>query len=346
MLENKDFNQAEELSEYLDAVSDGRFPIIQNAEIGELVEMANLVKQSYSQEILPQLLISELVDNLATELKAQKKQKRRAHWLYGGLVGTAAAVVMAAFVQFLLPPAADNNIAQQFDNRMETQKDVAVADHGSAPIISSPTPKPPSGQQVQSGNNTEIPVTQSVATKATDDFSKVLAEIIQPIESPAIAQKPSQVAMLQQERSKDMTRTKSVLMAKTDTDFLSEDKGSQPAGRISMMVLPNQTAPSITVDNKSGAIRQVYNQGTLDEIIITQHLLAARRTKIKDDAQQGAGQRTAERTALPFIHKEAKDSMNSLTIIVNKYSIRIEGKKTQEDLQKIAASLIMKDAEP
>lgn len=323
MLNNKDVNQAGELSECLDDCNDGRQFITQDEEIKELVEMANLVKQSYSQKVVPQLLIADFVDNLAAELKIQKKQQRRTYWLYGGLVGTAAAVLIAAFIQLLLPQSTNNNIAQQFDDSMQTQETVAVADQSSEPIVTQKV-NAMIRQPVQSGSSGSPvgPIGQSVEKKAIDDRPKVIAKIIQVSQSPKMDEKPDQVAILQQEIPKAMMKI------------------SQFAGNTSIVVLPNQVAQSITVDNKSGTIRQVYNQGTNDEIIITQHLLDESMTKTQDDSKHSVVQLVDEPATMKTNNKDNKNSVNSLTVKVDKYYIMIEGKKTKEDLQKIAESLL------
>jgi len=342
MLNNKEFNQAEKLSECLDHLNGGRQFIAQDEEIQELVEMANFVKQSCRQEVIPQLLIGELVDKLASELQARKQHKGYTHWLYGGLVGTVAAVLIAAFVQFLVPPAVDHHIAQQFYNNGETQKNVAIADQTSVPILSQAT-SPMIEQQVQSGSSAEAPAPQLVVKKANDNLSKVIAEIIPVAELPAIEQKSNQVAILRQGMPQDMTRTKSVLMAKMDISPVSEDVKTQLDRRVAIMVLPYQTTQSITVDNTSGVIRQVYNQGTNDEIIITQRLHDESRVRTRDSVKQGPVLAVAESSAIQTINKDV--IMNSLTVKVDKYLIRIAGNKTNKELQKIAESLIMKDIE-
>jgi len=316
MLNNKEINQAEELSECLDHLNTGRHPTTQDEEIRELVGMANFIKQSHSQDDVPQLLIDELVDHLAAECTARKRQIQRAHWLYGGLVSTAAAVLIAAFVQFL-PPAANHNIAQGTDDSIRLQENVVVADQASVPIISQ-LANPMIEQPIQSGSTAKEPVTVAVAKKAIDDLPQKIVEIIQVAKSPPVDQKMNQVARLQQEGPKDMARTQSVLMAKTDIDSLWKNKRSQLEPGIAMMVLPNQIAQSITVDHISGVIRQVYNQGTHDEIMITQRPLDESPVMMKGNA---------------------KDTINSLTVKVDKYDITIEGKQTKEELQKIAESL-------
>jgi len=335
MLNKKEFNQAEELSQCLDHFNNGKYPMTQDVEIKKLVEMASLVKQSNCHEGVPQLLISQLVDNLAAELRTQKKQKSRTHWLYGGLVGTVAAVIIAAFVQFLLPQSADNNIAQQFDHSVEVQKSVEIADQGSGPIISQATDSM-IGQQVQSENMIEASRVATVEKKATEDLSKVNLEIIQVPQSLKIDENPNQVAMLQQEKPKAMARTNSVLLAKPDISSLQAGKKSQLERVMTIMVLTNQITQSMTVDNINGVIRQVYNQGTNGEIIITQRLFDESMAKTSDDVKQGDVPSVAEKVAVQRINK---DTMNSLTVKVDKYYITIEGQKTKEELLKIIESL-------
>jgi len=338
MLDNKELNQAEELSQCLDHCNDGSHPIAEDEEIKELVAIAHLVKQSYHQEVIPHVLIGELVDHLAVELTALKIQKRRTHWLYGGLMGTAAAVLIAAFIQFIVPPTADHHIAQKIDESTETQKKVAVAEQASGPSVSQPT-EALIGQQTQSGSSREISNDQSVEKKGTDKISKVIIDIIQVAEAPKVAQKPTQVAMLQPEKPQDIAREKSGLMAKRDVSSLGTDKKRQLEPKFAIIVLPNQTTQSITVDHASGVIRQVYNQGTTDEITMTQRLLDENITNTKRDIKQGEAQKHAESAALQTIHKDTQEVMNSLTIKFDQYYITLEGKKTKEDLQKLAETI-------
>lgn len=329
MRKDKESNKAEELSQHLDSLNHGRHPIVQDEEINELVDLAAFVKQSYHQEELPQDLIDKVVDTLATELQG-KKQKRHHPWLYSGLVGAAAAVVIAASVQFLLPQPGDHNIAQEMDGSRETPKMAAVADQPSNPIAaeSANTMIP---QQVPSNPSTEVPVDVPAEEKSAASASKELVDIIKVAESPEVEQKPTRVAALQEEMPTDKTMRKSVSMGKRAINSLQEAKSLQPERKTTkMLVLPNQAIQSITVDTASGDIKQVYNLGNQDEIIIT----------------QGEGQFPTQSTAVSSLSQETKDGMNSLTVKIDKYNIRIKGKKTLEELGKIAESLIEKEMEP
>lgn len=337
MLKDKEYNQADELSRCLDRLSDGELPVVEDEEVHELIEVAALVKQSFTQDDLPKVLIDEMVEELAAEFKAQK-QKRRNHWLYGGLVGTAAAVLIAAFVQFLLPSSLDNQMAQRADD-IETPKKVAAVDQSSdSTIVQSNSMIP---QQNQSGDSAETPKSVPAEEKPTDSAFKVIAEIIQEVESPEIDQKPNQVAILHQDMPNDRTMQKSVSMAETRNKSFRANISAQPEYKIAM-VMPNQEAQSIKVDNTSGMIQQVYDLGNNDKIIITQRLLDE--GAAKDDKQEKI-QALAESAATGPFSKKAKGSINSITVKIDKYDITIEGNKTPKELEKIAESLAAKEIE-
>lgn len=346
MLKDKEYNQAEELSRCLDSLSDGKHPVVQDEEINELIEVAAFVKQSFRQDDLPKVLINEMVEELATELKAQK-QKRRNHWLYGGLVGTAAAVLIAGFVQFVLPQSPDNHMAERVDDSINTPKKVAAVDQSTDPTIVQSNAMTP--QQNQSGNSnsnsnsTQPPKSVPVAEeKPTDSVSKVIAEIILKAE-PESDEKPNQVAILQQETPNSMTMQRSASMPQTRNKSIQENKSFQPEHKIfTVMVMPNQEAQSIKVDNTSGMIQQIYNLGNNDEITITQRVMDE--GLVKDDKQEKV-QALAESAATEPLSKKAKGSINSITVKIDKYDITIEGNKTQKELQKIAESLAAKKIE-
>ncbi len=185
-----------------------------------------------------------------------------------------------------------------------------------------------------------------VKDKSSDSVSQVIAEIIHGVESPEIENKPNQVALLQQETPKDMTIEKSVQMAETRTKSLRANKSIQPERKIAMMmVMPNQEAKSIKIDNTNGIIQQVYNLGNHDEIIITQRPLEENRERRKDDANKEEVHALAEDGGLQPFAKNTKGSINIITVKMDQYDITIEGNKTPTELQKIAEALIVKEVE-
>jgi hypothetical protein len=340
MLKDKEYNQAEELSRCLDCLSDVEPLVAKDEEIQELMEVAALVKQSFPQEDLPKELIDQMVEELAVELEDQK-QKRRNPWLYGGLIGTAAAVCIAAFVQFLLPQSLDHHIAQRADDTIKTPQQVAAVEQYSDPAIAQSSPM--TLQQSQPGHSVDVPASVPAEEKPANSVSKVIAEIIQETESPKTDQMPNQVATLHQDTPNDGTMQQSMVMAEINNKALPARISAQPEHRIAMVV-PNQKAKSIKVDPVSGMIQQIYHLGRNDEIIITQRLLDEGAGDARDE-KQGEVQALADSVAAEPFSKKAKDSMNSITIKIDKYDITIQGNKTAAELQKIAESLTAKEME-
>lgn len=323
MVKSEEFSKAEQFSLYLDSLNDGKYPMIENEEIKELVDLAALVKETQESKELPQDLIDEVVDNLAAELQAQKK-KRKNYWLYSSLAGAAAAVIIAAFAQFSLPESGNHNIAQQKDDSAEAPKIIAAADQLSQtkiPEVRTET----APQPAQAEKQAKTPAIVTMEEKAPASFSEVIGEIIKTPEPPPKEENQNQVAMLKEEIPKEIMLRKSISMDKIALNSLQTEASILPEGKIiKVMAIPNQIIQSITVDKKSGDIKQVYNFGNHDEVVITQSIY---------DANKGAEP----------ISKTTKDQVNCLTVKVNNYTIKVEGKKTWEELQKITESLIEKE---
>lgn len=339
--------QEEKLSCSLDRLNDGNCPVIADKEIEELIEMAAIVKQAHQQDEVPRLLINEIVNNLAHEL-GEKKQKSRIQWLYGGLACAAASLLIAIGIQFLSPQAFDKNIAREIDGNWETQKMVTVADQGSITIPQSVNPI--IEKQAKSISSEKTAITEPVektATKSTDSISKVLVEIIQVSPSTPGEEKINQVAILEKEAPKEKNVEKSLMRARMNMSFsVQVDHDSQIKDEKVILVQPNKVAQSITVDQKSGAVRQVYNEGLDEQIIITQRVVIRDSgAKAMESADKDDNKANSKKSAAIAIYKTNENHNNSLTVILDKYSVTIEGNKTTEELQKIAESLVFKKIE-
>lgn len=325
MIKDKDSDQIEELSKSLDSLNDGTYPITEDKELKELIDMADFIKQSYNREELPQMLIDKVVDNLANEFQAEKK-KRHLHWLYKGFMGTAvAAAVIAAFVQFLVPQSAEHYNAQNMEQGMKEQK-IAIANDQSNQLVVQGQKNEEIPLQAQLEDGKKEPMLAPTKEKVPTPVSEVLTEIVNIIEPPKTEEQQNQVAILREEMPKDIKMRKSAPMSQLSIHLLEEQENISPkVNMATMMVLPNQTAQSTTIDVENGVIKQVYTMADHDEITITQRL---------DDGRE------VKNRILPSL---AKDAINSLTVKVDGYLVTVEGKKTRAELQKIAASLVEKE---
>lgn len=343
MLKDKEYDQVEELSHGLDQLHDGKQPALQGEEVKELIKLATAVKQSYQQEELPRGLIGEMADTLSAELGAQRIKRRR-NWLYGGFIGTVAAVFIAAFVQFLLPQTPNSNSAQTTDDSIEKQQIAATTDQA-ANLDIAESSRESTPQLVKPDHQEESSNSNSTDKKAADSLPMVIAEIIQGTESPAKEEKSNQVAALQQDAPKEIDMQRRIFMDEKIVDFpKAEDQNQSKIA--TMMVIPNLEAQSIKIDNARRVVQQVYNMGSNDEIIITQKMPDESQLKSKMKMKQDAAQDTVQSAAMEPLMKKAGESMNSITVKVDKYDITIEGKKSAEELQKIADSLTVKEIKP
>ncbi|MCC5465523.1 hypothetical protein [Pelosinus baikalensis] len=340
MLKDKEYDQVEELSHGLDQLHDGKQPALQGEEVKELIKLATAVKQSYQQDELPRGLIGEMADTLSAELGAQKI-KRRKNWLYNGFIGIVAAVFIAGFLQFLLPQTPNSNIAQTTDDSIEKQQIAATTDQA-ANLDIAESSRESTPQLVKPDHQEESSNSNSTDKKVADSLPMVIAEIIQGTESPAKEDKSNQVAALQQDAPKEIDMQRRIFM--DEKTLKAEDQNHSKIA--TMMVIPNLEAQSIRIDNARRVVQQVYNMGSNDEIIITQKMPDESQLKSKMKMKQDAAQDTVQSAAMEPLMKKAGESMNSITVKVDKYDITIEGKKSAEELQKIADSLTVKEIKP
>ncbi len=337
MLKDKEYDQEEELSQGLDQLHDGKQPALRDEEVKELIKLAAVVKQSFQQEELPRGLIGEMADTLSAELGAQKT-KRRKIWLYGGVMGTVAAVFIAGFLQFLLPQTPNSNHAQATDDNIEKQQFAAITDQAANLDIAQPS-KESTPKQVEASNS------NSTENKDADSLQKVISEIFQGTGAPPKEDKSTQIAAIQQDAPKEIEMQRRMFVNEKIVDSSKAEEQNQ--SKIdTMVVIPNMEAQSIKIDNVRRVVQQVYHIGSNDEIIITQKMPDDNQIKSKAKMKQGTAQDTVESAAMePFI-KKAGERMNSITLKVDKYDITIEGKKSAEELQKIADSLMVKEIKP
>lgn len=100
---NAEKSQAEALSTAIDALNQGQTPEpAGQAELAELIGLAKLVKAAAEPALPPAAVLEHIVEQSAVAINREKR-KRRAAWGLLSLTGTAAAVVIAAWLHTVPP---------------------------------------------------------------------------------------------------------------------------------------------------------------------------------------------------------------------------------------------------
>lgn len=344
MIQEKEAFQAEELSRGLDILNSNGQPVIQDQEVKEWIEMAAAIKQSYNQVEPPKELIADMAGRLAAEL-GEKRGQRHRYWLYGGLIGTAAAVVLAAFSQFLPPQMPDPIVARQAENgSIPAQQHTATIDPPVIPDTAAQNGESIS-QPVKPDKSETSSVSQPMEEKAPASLPMMIAEIAKAIESPEAEQNPNQVAALEQEMPKDAAANKSIAADGSKIRSQREEKTVRSTEKIAiMLVVPDETAQSVTIDTIHGFIQQVYSVGKRDEITITQRIIDETKKERKMSLKQE--ETVIFRSSAAVEPSSEKEEVNSITVRIDKYDVTVEGKKSTEDLKKIAESLVARKIKP
>ncbi|MEG6584793.1 hypothetical protein [Dendrosporobacter sp. 1207_IL3150] len=315
---NKENMKIEELSNCLDDLNQGKHPNIKSADVKELIDVAAVVKKSYTDEDVPTKLIGEMADKLAFELGG-RKPKRKKHWLYGSFAAAVAAGFVVAFVH-VLPPQPADDISPQ----------ISIADESKV----SDQPSQEYAKTIDSSSSkSQSEVVENKVSKTPQLIEKAV------ISEPIVEDRTNYVAMRKQQDSSE-TENENILMARIASDLPLETKSEDAENKsIIMMVIPNQEAYSVTIDKNNGIIRQLYNQGTKDEIIITQTT-----RELDQDMKKTKEQATIEKSVSDIVVLNDPDR-KAIIVKREKYVLKIEGVRPIEELQQIAGSLIEKKVE-
>lgn len=112
MQDNYEEQQAEALSAAIDALNRGAMPDRPVAGVEELVSIAKVVKDAgLLTDVPPQAVLDNIVRQASNTL-VREKQKKRQSWRWAGAAGVAAAVLVAAMLQFMPPVTPERELAK------------------------------------------------------------------------------------------------------------------------------------------------------------------------------------------------------------------------------------------
>lgn len=315
-------NKTEELSAALDRLNSGQTTQSNDQEISELLEVAALLRNSDLPAKPPAHILSASVEQATAGLNAQQK-RRRMPWVYSGLLGAAAALLVffglhgtpeiQDIVQQTMPTAVpQSNPSEKVAPANTTSSSDAKSDAKSS-ITVAPPEKPRSGplQANPAAPNAPaaapaVPAAPPAATPAAKPPAPV-----QPVPAEARA-----------ERAAPSLKSAIPPVA---------PKEKATADRLVPLKLPGRTPDSITQDS-ADSIRQVFNTGTPQELVISQRKLP---TGQKNAAMQS--EQAATRDAKYY--SVGPPGPNKLTVTINGQEVTLEGRQSLEELAELAKKL-------
>lgn len=296
----------EELSRLLDELNNGREAASDDKDVDELVTLASLIKNAAINAEPPQHIINDTVACIAADFAA-RRQKRLRTWLFSGLAGTAASILLIIGLNL---HAAWFNAATNPAPAVQVQDTVLVPQEAAPPVAALP-PAPQTDNAGSVAAPPEQPAGSAEASRATP--LPVAAD--KPAATPRMAKvfeaAPDENAQPAAERK---------YTAKAMVDFAAD--------KITPLSIPGKKADSLLVDGDTGTVCQVFNKGTAGEFVVTQQI----KNKTAAPAARAAGALSA---------KSGPDEINKVTVIINGQEVTVEGRMSREELMRIAKTLTL-----
>lgn len=299
--------KADELSKLIDALNNKEQVASSDPELQELADFALMVKRAAGQTKPAE----QAIDDLAQQLKAESKGrplKRRFGWLYSGAAGMAAAVMLVAVFNFA-PVTQDNN--EQLPQQVHISEVL-------------PQPNTDTGSLNTQQNNTSV---KAEAPKSTAQTQHVF-----PNRGPSV--RTEQSSSSQAAKDAHVQAAQAGVMAARSTDA--------PAKQAGVFAIPGKNAKARSVDNNTGAIKQVYAFDNNKDVTITQ------KAKVSGTVNQDSIARAAimKEAAAEDSKVNKTESANRVTAAKDEYEVTVEGELTKEELQEIADSLVETEDTP
>lgn len=306
---DKEQERREELSRCLDALACGRAAVSADADVQALADTAAYIKKIFLPPPAP-LEAAALAEAVATRLAAERRHRRRG-WLFSGVAGAAAAIVvaLALHLQPGVPGGAETGQSPAVTGgewaKQQQQLLAEPGRDGETPPAGITVP-PPAG----TGEQATTPATPAVSPPL---YAVAPAgQTIPPVEDAA----PAATGNVKASASAGHTTT-------------SNGGASQT---VAFLTLPGRSAETVYIDRASGMVRQVYNLGAAGPVIITQR-----------PRQAGA---TGREAALAMRPSAVPEGANKITVTVGDWEVTVEGKLPPPDLQKIAVALVPQHVQP
>ena len=224
---------ADELSRSLDELNAGRRPKAGGDENAKLLEVASLIKQSGLHAAPPPHILEAAVQSAAAGLSANRSKRRNA-WMYSGVVGAAASLLLFLGLHGL-PGQGTAPAAPPMPSQAEP-----------APV-SDPQKSPPPGPP---------PVASPGVPSGTPSSTPAIASPANPAPTPGTASLPPAPTA----------------SAPAGKPAVPAENSAAAAAQPAALRLPGRSPDSTSFNPSAGTLKQVYGSGTSQEIIITQRV--------------------------------------------------------------------------
>ena len=309
----------EELSIALDQLNCGQTVESEDQEINDLLEVATLLRNANLPVQPPEHLLTASVNQAAAGLAAHKTS-RRSPWLYSGLLGAAAALLV--FVGIHGFPSIQDAVHQTTPPLQSTPNSAPAS------VIKQTTPTEKSEPQSIVVTAPELPTPAPHRAAAPDKQGTAPPPGVTPTPSPAANRQPVQpspepraeLAALPPATRSTPAANPSLKSALAPSSPAEKAMPENPAS-LPILHLPGRTPDSITKDIVNGSIRQIFNSGTPQELIITQSRLPQME---KDTARK---------------YSVGTANLNKLVVTINDQEVTLEGRQTSEELAALAKLL-------
>ena len=313
-------NKTEELSVALDRLNSGQTTQSNDQEISDLLEVAALLRNSDLPAKPPAHILSASVEQATAGLHAQTK-RRRMPWVYSGLLGAAAALLVffglhgtpeiQDIAQQTMPATVPQaNPSEKAAPTNTTSSSDAKADTIIAAPVA-PMEKPRSGPLQAKPAAPNAPAAPPAATPSITPPAAKPPAPVQPVPAEARAERaaPSMKSAIPPAAPKEKATADSLVPLK----------------------LPGRSPDSITQDS-ADSIRQVFNTGTPQELVISQRKLPTGQKNAAVQSEQAATRDTKNYSVGP-------PGPNKLTVTINGQEVTLEGRQSLEELAELAKKL-------
>ena len=313
-------NKTEELSVALDRLNSGQTTQSNDQEISDLLEVAALLRNSDLPAKPPAHILSASVEQATAGLHAQTK-RRRMPWVYSGLLGAAAALLVffglhgtpeiQDIAQQTMPASVpQTNPSEKTAPANTTSSSDAKSDAKSESSVAPPE-KPRSGPLQAKPAAPNAPAAPPAATPSITPPAAKPPAPVQPVPAEARAERAA-------------PSLKSAI-----PPVAPQEKAT--ADRLVPLKLPGRTPDTITQDSADN-IRQVFNTGTPQELVISQRKLPTGQKNAAVHSEQAATRDTKNYSVGP-------PGPNKLTVTINGQEVTLEGRQSLEELAELAKTL-------